>query len=114
GRVDDRRPGSRRMLVRHRTPVDQEVRELKRDVVEHDRGDHLASSEASLQKPRNGRPQKTAQHPEPKSEGNVHDGRQAVQVVAGENSEDGTKVELALGADVEEAGSKSQGHGQTK
>src|ERR1700680_4355285 len=102
------------MLVGHRTPVDQEVRELEGDVVEHDRGDHLVGSKASLQQTRDLRPQKTTQHPETKRERDVHDGRQAVQVVAGENSEYGPQVELSLGADVEQPGSESKRDRQTE
>src|SRR6202521_5279508 len=102
------------MRVRHRTPVDQEVRELEGDVVEHDRRDHLVGSEASFQQARDGRPEKTTEHPATKSEWDVHDGRQAVQVVAGENSEDGPQIELAFGSDVEQPGSEFERYRQAE
>ena len=91
------------VLIRHRTLVDQEVRELEGDVVEHDRGDHLMSPEARLEETRNGRPDEAAEHAECEREWYLDDARQAVEAVAGQNPEDGAQIELSLGADVEEA-----------
>src|SRR5439155_9008859 len=110
--VDERSPRSRGVRVRHRTLVDQEVGQLKRDVVEHDGGDHLMRPEAGLEKTWHRRPDEAAEHPESQRQRDVDDARRAGQAVAGQHPEDRAEVELTLGADVEQAGAETQSHRQ--
>ena len=102
-RIDLRGPRGRDILCQHQTAVDQVVGEKEGGVVEHDGGNHLVRSEASLERAGEARPDEAAEHTGKNGQRDLDQPRQAVNAVRDEDASQAADVELAFGADIEES-----------